>query len=93
MLRIMISEGPIEQRWIVQGRLEAPWVEELETSWKTRRRRAACRCVVDLTNVTSIDDRGKKVLKAMRRTGVEFIASGVYAKHIIELISSNYKFK
>jgi hypothetical protein len=37
MLRIMITDGLAEQRWILQGRLVMPWVTELEKSWKESR--------------------------------------------------------
>ena len=30
MLRVTISDGPKEQRWLLQGRLESPWIAELE---------------------------------------------------------------
>jgi hypothetical protein len=51
MLRITITDGLAEQRWILQGRLIAPWIAELETSWKeSRSRHDAMRYVVDLTD-------------------------------------------
>jgi len=87
MLRITISEGPAEQRWTLQGRLVSPWVAELETTWKSsHQRRDARRCVVDLSDVTLIDDQGEKALLVMSRAGAEFIACGVYIKHVVELI-------
>ena len=64
MLRIMVSDGPVERRWILQGRLVTPWVAELERSWKSSRcRRDLRRCVVDLSEVTLIDVQGEKLLK------------------------------
>jgi hypothetical protein len=81
MLRITITDGPAEQRWILQGRLIAPWIGELETSWKeSLSRHDPQRYVVGLTEVTLIDERGEKLLEAMKRAGVKFIASGVYIK-------------
>jgi len=88
MLRITITDGPVEQRWILQGRLVAPWVAELETSWKKRSRHGMRRCVVDLSEVTLIDKRGERALRAMRRAGAEFIACGVYIQHVVEGINS-----
>jgi hypothetical protein len=89
VLRITISDGPDEKRWIVQGHLTAPWVAELETSWKkSPSRHHARRWVVDLREVTLIDKRGEKILKTMRRAGAEFIASGVYTKQVVEDINS-----
>jgi hypothetical protein len=92
MLRITITDGAVEQRWILQGRLVAPWVAELETCWKKSRSRHDMRkCVVDLSEVTLIDKRGEKLLKTMRRAGAELIASGVYTKHVVEGIDSQCK--
>lgn len=88
MLRITITDGDLEQRWILQGRLVAPWIEELETCWKKRSRNGVQRYVVDLSEVTLMDRRGEKVLKAMRRAGAELIASGVYLRYLVDEINS-----
>jgi hypothetical protein len=88
MLRITISDGGSEQRWILQGRLVEPWVAELETRWKERTHRDACRCVVDLTEVTLIDKRGEKLLRAMWRAGADLIARGVYLRYLVDDINS-----
>jgi anti-anti-sigma regulatory factor len=94
MLRITITDCPAEQRWILQGRLIAPWIGELETSWKeSLSQHDPQRYVVDLTDVTLIDERGEKLLEAMKRAGAEFIACGVYIKHILEVIDSQWEHK
>jgi hypothetical protein len=94
MLRITITDGPSQERWILQGRLVTPWIDELETSWKeSRTRHDAMRYVVDLTDVTLIDERGEKLLEAMKRAGAEFIACGVYIKHVLEAIDSQCEHK
>jgi len=94
MLRITITDGPAEQRWILQGRLIAPWIGELETSWKeSLSRHDPQRYVVDLTEVTLIDERGEKLLEAMKRAGAKFVASGVYIKHVLEVIDSQCEHK
>ena len=92
MLRITITDGPAEQRWILQGRLVAPWVAELETSWKkSRSRQDIRRRVVDLSEVTLIDSQGERLLRTMRRAGAELVACGVYTKHVVEDINSQCK--
>ena len=88
MLRITITDDAAEQRWTLHGRLEAPWVAELETSWREHRRRDAHKCVVDLSEVTVIDQRGERVLKAMKEAGAELIACGVYLRHVVDDINS-----
>jgi len=91
MLRITINDNDLEQRWILQGRLVAPWVEELETSWKKCSCDDGRRCVVDLSEVTLIDKRGKKILRAMRRAGAELTASGVYFRYVVDEINARCK--
>ena len=63
-----------------------------KNSWTAaRQQRDVRRCVVDLSNVTAIDDRGEKMLKTMKRAGAEFLATDVYTKHVIDVISRKYK--
>ena len=88
MLRITISDEASEQRWILQGRLVEPWVGELETSWKERNQHDSRRCVVDLSEVTLIDKRGEKLLRAMWRAGADLVAGGVYFRYIVDEINS-----
>jgi hypothetical protein len=40
MLKIIFSEIPTEEKWILEGRLTEPWVRELWTSWKRNHRTA-----------------------------------------------------
>lgn len=92
MLRITITDGPAQQRWILQGRLVSPWVAVLEAAWKrSQNRRDSRKCIVDLSDVTLIDTQGEEALREMRRAGADFIACGVETKHVVELIESQCK--
>jgi anti-anti-sigma regulatory factor len=85
VLKITISETPAETRWILQGRLAGVWVDEMRTSWKKKpRRQNATPCVVDLSDVTFIDQRGERLLRAMSKRGAHFIATGIYIKYLIQ---------
>ena len=87
MLRITISDGPEEQRWTLQGRLSEPWVSQLKSNWeKSHGQNGNHKCVVDVSGVTFVDLEGERVLAAMMKDGAEFIASGVYTKHILEVL-------
>ena len=78
MLKVTFTDTPTEQKWILQGRLTDPWVAELWTSWTNARdAREGRRCVVDLNDVTFIDQNGETVLLAMMAEDVRFVASGV----------------
>lgn len=85
MLRITISETPTEKRWILQGRLVGPWVAELRTSWKkTHRDHGGRICIVDLTDVTFLDKGAERLLRTMSKQGAQFIATGIYIKHVLQ---------
>ena len=92
MLKITVTETATELRWILQGRLVAPWVRELRKSWNAAHQsREGRRCLVDLNDVTLIDQSGEKLLRAMAREGVQFIANGVSNKHFLEELQTRDK--
>jgi hypothetical protein len=86
MLRITVTEGASEQRWVLRGRLTGCSVEELTANWRTNRRDRprAQGCIVDLNEITSIDKDGEQVLQMMIRDGARFVAAGLYTKHLLE---------
>lgn len=92
MLRITIAEMVTEQRWTLEGRLVGPWVGELKTCWKKRHRAQNGRtCTVDLSGVTFIDKGGQKLLRTMSKEGTQFIATGMYIKHVLDQLKPNGK--
>src|ERR1700733_1354386 len=63
MLRIAVRSSQNEDKWILEGRLAGQVVDELTAAWKkTGRGRAGCRSVVDLVDVTFVDERGEQAL-------------------------------
>src|SRR5258708_5099351 len=84
MLRITNTDTPSEQTWILHGQLAGPWVTELQLDWE--RARASCqgrKCVVDLTEVTFIDEGGESLIRRMRNQGAHFVVSGVENQHLL----------
>ena len=89
MLRIMHAQTETEQRWTLCGQLTRPWVAELRASWEQGRQGGVdARAVVDLSDVTFIDESGEKLLSEMRSDGAEFIAAGVETKHLLKGLKS-----
>lgn len=85
MLKITFHETPTEKRWILHGRLVGPWVAELRTSWKkTHRDHGERTWIVDLSDVTFIDQRGERLLRTMSKAGTQFIATGIYIRHLLQ---------
>lgn len=92
MLKINFSETPAEERWILHGRLTAPWVHELTACWKKNHRAdAGRRCIVDLNEVAFIDKSGERLLRRLARDGAQFTASGTYTKHVLEHLNVRRK--
>ena len=87
MLRITVKEIATEQRWVLQGRLTKNSVPELVSNWQAARDRpSACNRVVDLNEITVIDKSGEEVLSTMIDEGARFVASGLYTKHLLQLL-------
>ena len=85
MLRISYSETGSGQRWTVCGRLAGPWVDELRSLWRAVREKApGARAVVDLSDVTFIDDAAEQLLGEMHVAGTEFVVAGVANQYLLE---------
>jgi hypothetical protein len=87
VLRITITDELKEQRWTLQGRLSGPWVAQLKSNWeKSHGQNGTRACVVDVSGVTFVDLDGERVLATMIKDGAQFIATGVYTKHVLEIL-------
>lgn len=85
MLRITNTVTPLRSVWTLCGQLAGPWVSELRSSWEQARPNfQGKQCLVDLSDVTFIDESGEQLLRDMRGAGVEFHAAGVDTKDVIE---------
>lgn len=90
MLRISYSLIGSVAKWTLCGQVAGAWVQELRNCWEhTRRTGSASRSVVDLTEVLFIDESGENLLAEMRAAGVEFVATGIDTKHLIENLKSD----
>lgn len=88
MLKIEVHEIPAEQRWVLVGKLVAPWSSELQASWDSgRSARKRKKRVVDLRDIVSIDEDGRRVLGQMLSDGAEFITGGLYSEYVIESLN------
>jgi anti-anti-sigma regulatory factor len=89
MLKITNSATANEYRWILCGKLAGPWVGELRLVWdQVRHQSRGRRYVIDLSDVTVIDKSGEELLAELREEGAEFVASGVYTRHVLENLKS-----
>lgn len=92
MLRITIADTPTEQKWTLEGQLVRPWTAELKSAWtKTENSRRERTCVVDLTDVTSIDKDGEKALAALSKEGATFLATGCYTRYLVHKLGCTFE--
>ncbi len=84
MLRITAIDSPRALTFRLEGRLEGPWVRELEECWRsTLNGPSQVSVCVDLTGVTFIDAAGKARLAEMHEQGAEFIAGDCVTKAVV----------
>lgn len=85
MLKITVVETPTEQRFVLYGRLVGPWIGELQRVWENLRQQRGNRSpVVDLNDVTLIDDSADRLLTAMLEQGAELVARGMANRWLIQ---------
>ena len=89
MLRITFHNDSQDVAFQLEGRLTAPWVEELSQYWRRALSNSGKANIrVDLTALTFVDDTGKKYLKTMHRQGAEFVTADCETKCIVDEITS-----
>jgi hypothetical protein len=88
MLRITVHNDVGATRLIIEGRLMGAWVSELESCWRQEATaQPPPRILVELTDVSFVDEEGGKLLKLMAAAGVELIAIDVLMKALVEEIT------
>jgi hypothetical protein len=91
MLRITIHENDALCRLELAGRLEGPWVAEIEHAWRSSSW-SGKEIEIDMRDVTGIDDAGRELLAAMHQSGARLVARGVWMRALIEEITSKQPF-
>ncbi|MCU1261644.1 MAG: uncharacterized protein JWO80_4529 [Bryobacterales bacterium] len=86
MLRITVQEDGALWRLQLAGRLEGPWVAETENTWRSAPA-SSRRVVIDIREVTWIDQAGLRLLHAMNQAGARFVATGVAMEALVEEVT------
>ncbi len=90
MLRITVHNSSEPVTLQLEGRLTAPWLEELAECWRQTLPRDGTRTIrVDLTGLTFVDNAGKAYLKVMHRRGAEFVTADCETKSTVDEITRN----
>lgn len=90
VLRIHVENEPEVIRLRLEGKLIHPWVDELFRVWMEVSPRIPVQweVLVDLTEVSFVDNRGKAMLAAMRRAGCVLHGPTPFIEAVIEEVES-----
>ena len=88
MLKICMVENRSQRRLVVEGKLVAPWAGELRAACEKARVGLGDReLVVEVKNLTAINQAGENVLLELMKQGVRFRGSGVFTKHMLKQLA------
>src|SRR5438874_13194139 len=88
MLKISIVEGKKQRRLGVEGRLVAPWSDELKAACERARSGLDGReLVIDLKNLTTISQQGENLLLELIKQGVRFRGCGAYTHELLKQVA------
>lgn len=92
MLRITVQERGSEVVVLLEGRLERPWVSELELAVAQQRLDSATPrpVVVDLNGLTGIDEAGESSLQNLYKNGATLRCADVMNDHLVERITHGW---
>jgi hypothetical protein len=95
MLKVTIEETRKRRRFILEGTLVQPWLEELKKACAAASKEPSQRrhFVVDLNNVTAISKEGEEVLSDLMRKGAKFSSAGVLTKYLLKRMALKYRAK
>lgn len=90
MMIIDTRESGNQLTFKVEGRLSGAGVATLEDCWRNAARRyPRGKFVVDLSQVTFIDQAGSLLLQLMDRDGVAFLTTGLITEEVNEILGRN----
>ena len=94
MLKISIVDTRTQRRLVIEGKLVSPWVSEVQSA----RERALAglngrELVIDVRNLTAINQEGENLFCQLMREGVKVRCSGVFTKHVFAQLSRRSKGK
>lgn len=88
MFKISIVDTQARRTLVLEGTLVRPWTAEVETAWKSAREQLQGRkVVIDLRNVTLINQDGENTLLRLMEGGARFSCRDVLTKHVLKELS------
>jgi anti-anti-sigma regulatory factor len=92
MLRIIEVSDAGFVTFCLAGRLAGEWAKVLEECWREFAGTQSTSVRVDLSQVTFVDDAGKRLLVAMAKHGSELIAADVLMQALVDQIAEGVTF-
>src|ERR1700758_1129638 len=88
MLRISIVERRNQRRLVLEGKLVAPWADELKSAYEKAKANLNGReLVIDVKCLTAINADGENVLLDLLKQGASFRSAGLFAKHVLKRLA------
>jgi hypothetical protein len=87
VIRITVQQESLVTRLFLEGKLSGPCVDELDKCWQTCPS-SEMALLVDLSNVSFVDEHGKELLAHMHKKGIKLFSNSVMTKCLIEEIES-----
>jgi len=88
MLRISNIDSGNLCRFVVEGKLTTPWIEEFKNVCDAARIGLDGRePVIEVRNLTAISQEGENVLLELMKRGVKIRCSGVFTKQVLRQLA------
>jgi hypothetical protein len=88
MLKISIVENRTQRRLVLEGKLVLPWASELRPACEKAKADLGDReLIVEVKNLTAINQAGENVLLELMNEGVKFRGCGVFTKHMLKQLA------
>jgi hypothetical protein len=88
MLRISVVERRNQRRLVIEGKLVAPWADELKSAYERASEDLNGReLVIDLKCLTVINTDGESVLLELLKEGACFRSAGLFTKHVLKRLA------
>jgi hypothetical protein len=82
MIRITAQHEPSITRLFLEGKLCGRCVDELDKCWQ-QNSPGETSLVVDLTNISFVDEPGRELLTRMHRKGIELFSTSIMTRCLI----------
>jgi len=88
MLKISLINSPRQRRFVVEGKLIAPWTAELRNACQEAIADLRDReLVVDMKHVTTIGQEAQNEIVDLLNRGIGFRCNGVFTKHVLKQLT------